>query len=209
MTKKTPDAEKRKQIIERALALFFSRGVTPVSMEEIASTQGISKKTLYKFFPNKTALAEAAIENRMLEVVASASQVAEDRSLPFPQRLRGILGVVSRQIALLGQGLVQDISFNHPQLWERIDTFRREHVFSLITGMIEEGIRTGYIRAEIDSKLVPLLFINAITSVITPAQLMSLPYPPAQIFDAFFRILFGGILSEKARREFFGQEEKK
>lgn len=209
MTKRTPDTEKRRQILERALALFFARGITPVSMEDIASTQGISKKTLYKFFPNKAALVEAAIESRMTQIVASALKVAEDRSLPFPHRLRGILAIVSRQIGLLGQGLVQDMYFNQPEIWDRIDKYRREHVFSLITGMIEEGIKTGYIRSEVDSRLVPVLFLNAISSVLTPAQFMSLPYPPEQVFEAFFRILFGGILSEKARREFFDQEEMK
>ena len=207
MTTKLPDSEKRKQIVDRSRALFLERGFSALSMGDIASLQGISKKTLYRYFPNKAALSEAAIEERIVEVVAEIQRIADDRSLPLLRRLRGVLGVVSRQIAALGDTLVKDLYYHYPELWERIDKFRRERVFGVITGLFEEGIREGYFRREIEPRLVPLLFLNAMATVMTPAQLVSLPIPPVQVFDAFFRILFGGILAEDARRQFFSEED--
>jgi len=206
MKTKIPDAEKRRQIVDRSRALFLERGFSALTMEEIASLQGISKKTLYRYFPNKAALSEAAVEERIIEVVAQIQLVADDHSLPLMRRLRGVLRIVSQQIAALGESLVKDLYYHHPELWERIDKFRRERVFGVISGLFEEGVREGHIRKDIDGRLVPLLFLNAIAAVMTPAQLVSLPLPPVQIFDAFFRILFGGILTDDARREFFSEE---
>jgi len=34
------------------------------------------------------------------------------------------------------------------------------------------------------------------------------PLAPVELFEAFIRILFGGILTDDARRQFFAQEEK-
>ncbi|HVO40906.1 MAG TPA: TetR/AcrR family transcriptional regulator, partial [Spirochaetia bacterium] len=206
MVGKVSDGEKRKQIVDRSRALFLERGFSALSMEEIASLQGISKKTLYRYFPNKAALSEAAIEERILEVVAEIQRIADDPGLPLLRRLRGVLRVVSRQIAALGENLVKDLYYHYPELWERIDRFRRERVFGVITRLFEEGIREGYFRRDIEPRLVPVLFINAVSTVMTPAQLVSLPFPPVQLFDSFFRILFGGILTDDARHEFFSEE---
>lgn len=178
-------------------------------MDEIAALQGISKKTIYKFFPNKRALIAAAIEETMSEAAARVSSVADDPGRPFLDRLREILRVVSRQLGELGETLIKDLYYHEPELWERIDQFRREHIFSIIARLFEEGMREGFIRSDTHGSLVPLLFINALSSVMTPAQFVNLPLAPAELFEAFIRILFEGILTDKARRRFFAQEGKK
>jgi AcrR family transcriptional regulator len=206
MGQRVPEAEKRKQILDRSRTIFMARGVSALSMDQIASLQGISKKTLYKFFQNKAALTEEAIESRIREIAAHVEEIARNSDLSFLARMRGIFDVVSRQIAELGENFVRDIYYHEPEIWERIDKFRREHVFAIITGLLKEGIREGHIRDDIDGRLVPLLFTSTISSVMTPAQLVKLPFPPAELFDAFIRILFGGVLTEKARRQFFSRE---
>jgi AcrR family transcriptional regulator len=178
-------------------------------MGEIASLQGISKKTLYKFFPNKAALAETTIEERIQEMAESLETIACNPDLSFLARLRGIFSIVSRQIEEVGENLMRDIYYHEPELWELIDKFRRERVFSIVTKLLEAGMKEGFIRDDIDGRLVPLLFVNAVSSVMTPAQFVKLSFPPAELFDAFIRILFVGVLSEKGRRRFFAQEEKK
>jgi len=208
MGQRVPEAEKRKQILDRSRAIFMARGVSALSMDQIASLQGISKKTLYRFFPNKAALTEEAIESRIREVAANVGKIAGNSDLSFLARMRGIFGIVSRQISELGENFIKDVYYNEPEIWERIDKFRREHIFEIITRLFKEGIRQGHIRDDIDGRLVPLLFTNTISSVMTPEQLVKLPFPPAELFDAFIRILFGGVLTEKARRQFFTREGK-
>jgi hypothetical protein len=120
--------------------------------------------------------------------------------------LQKIFEIVSRQIAGLSENFVRDVYYHEPEIWERIDKFRREQVFEIITHLLGEGIRDGFIRDDIDGRLVPTLFTNTLSAVMTPAQLVKLPFPPAKLFDAFIRILFGGVLTEKARRKFFSRE---
>ena len=208
MKQRTSDAEKRRQIVDRSRTLFLTRGVSALSMDEIASLQGISKKTLYKFFPNKDALLFEAIEERLTEIAARVTRISQDSDLPFLARLKGIFGVVSRQIAELGETLVKDIYYKKPEIWEQIDRFRRERIFGVITRLLEEGMNEGFIRNDVDGRVIPVLFVNAANSVMTPAQLVKLPFPPVVLFDSFIRILFGGVLTEKARRQFFTQEGK-
>lgn len=46
-------AQLKDSILERAMAMFKSRGIKDVTMDEIASSMGISKRTLYEVFENK------------------------------------------------------------------------------------------------------------------------------------------------------------
>jgi AcrR family transcriptional regulator len=208
VARQTTDEQKRGKILERSRALFLEQGISGLSMDRIAARQGISKKTLYRFFPNKDALVSEAIEERIAAVAAQAEAIEADSGRRWIDRLQGILRMVSAQVAELGDSLIRDIYYNRPELWEKIDRFRRERVFSIITRLLEEGRKKGFVRDDIDGRLVPLLFASAAGSVLTPAQLMMLPFPPVEVFDAFIRILFGGILTESARRKLFARERK-
>ena len=206
--KRMTDAEKRKKILYRSRALLLEHGVSALSMDRIASLQGVSKKTLYEFFPNKDALVSEAIEERIAAVAGEAAAIEADHGLHWVERLRAILRLVSRQISELGESLIKDIYYNRPELWERIDRFRQEQVFSTITRLLDDGRKKGFVRDDIDGRLVPLLFVSAVSAVMTPAQFVKLPFPPVEVFDAFIRILWGGILTDSARRKFFPKESK-
>ena len=45
--------ESRKRIVETAAQLFNSRGIRGVTMDDIAASLRISKRTLYETFANK------------------------------------------------------------------------------------------------------------------------------------------------------------
>jgi TetR/AcrR family transcriptional regulator, transcriptional repressor of aconitase len=208
MVKGVPDAEKRRMIVDRTRSIFFERGVSALTMEEIASLQGISKKTLYRFFPNKDALILTVVEDRVKAIAAEATRLEQDTNIPWLDRIGGIFKVVGTQISAISETTVRDIYYNKPEMWERIDKFRQEHVFGIVTRLLEEGRKKGFIRKDVDGRLVPLLFVSAISAVLTPSQMLKLPFPPGMLFDSFIRILFGGILTESARRKLFTQEGK-
>src|SRR5919201_6323793 len=48
--------ERLRQIIEAALEVFGERGLAGARLEEIAKRAGVSKGTIYLYFPNKEAL---------------------------------------------------------------------------------------------------------------------------------------------------------
>ena len=53
----------REKIIHKASELFLTLGFKSVTMDDIASEMGISKKTIYVHFSNKTKLVEAVTFN--------------------------------------------------------------------------------------------------------------------------------------------------
>jgi AcrR family transcriptional regulator len=65
-----PDEETRVVILNAARAEFVVTGFAAASMENVARRAGVSSKTLYRFFPNKAALFEGMITNRLERFVS-------------------------------------------------------------------------------------------------------------------------------------------
>jgi AcrR family transcriptional regulator len=205
--KRVPDKENRGKILSRSRVMFMTQGISAVTMERIAARQGISKKTLYRFFPNKNELIAAVVEDQiseMREEILEISRTGES----LLDRMRAILRVVSERLAGLGENLIRDIYYKEPEIWERVDRFRRETVLGIITKLLDEGRRSGFIRKDVDTRLLPTIFLNALGSILSPSQFLAMPVPPAKVFDQLIHILFGGILTAEARKMFFSGGEK-
>jgi len=195
------DEAKRKRILEGSQSLFFRQGISSLTMDQIAALQGISKKTLYKYFANKMELVEAALEDRIQRIAAEVYAVVDDHARPFPRRMAEVLGVLSRQLALLGDRLLNDIVYREPHLWERIDRFRREKVFGAMSSLLQQGISDGFVRTDIEARLIPMMFLTTLTTIMSPPQFFELTSPPAVIFQTVTRVLLGGILTEDGRAQ--------
>jgi AcrR family transcriptional regulator len=59
----------REKIIEKSNELFLNLGFKSVTMDEIANALGVSKKTIYKYFKNKTELVDT-VANYTFDVIS-------------------------------------------------------------------------------------------------------------------------------------------
>lgn len=59
---------KRASVLLHAEKLFLEKGITMVSMNDIASTSGISRATMYRYFENKEAIV-FTLASRMMQLI--------------------------------------------------------------------------------------------------------------------------------------------
>lgn len=81
MRTRLPRAERERQMLESARALFASRGYAAVTMDEVAAAVGVTKPLLYNYYGNKEQLFLACMEpaaDALLDTVVTAVQGAED-----------------------------------------------------------------------------------------------------------------------------------
>jgi AcrR family transcriptional regulator len=79
--------EQRESILEAAQALFLRQGLEKTTMVDIAAAAGVTKVTLYRYFPNRDEIA-LAVYPRILAEIASLLSAAEPMlSLPNAKQL--------------------------------------------------------------------------------------------------------------------------
>jgi AcrR family transcriptional regulator len=59
--------EVQERILHKSHELFMRYGLRTISMDEIATQLGISKKTIYQFYADKDALVEAVVNLEICE----------------------------------------------------------------------------------------------------------------------------------------------
>src|SRR5262245_27932482 len=59
-------ADRPGEILEAALSCFAERGFAATRLEDIAARAGVTKGTLYLYFPNKEELFKALVRGRLL-----------------------------------------------------------------------------------------------------------------------------------------------
>lgn len=57
-------SDSREQVLDAAAALFYAHGVRAVSVDAVVAASGLSKMTLYRYFPSKDELVAAYLEQR-------------------------------------------------------------------------------------------------------------------------------------------------
>jgi AcrR family transcriptional regulator len=80
----TPDAgvrQRRKdarpqELLEAALALFVEKGFAATRAEEVARRAGVSKGTLYLYYPSKEELFKAVVRHNLTSLIAEGEQMA-------------------------------------------------------------------------------------------------------------------------------------
>lgn len=192
--------------MEKSRELFYKNGYSKVTVDEIALSLGISKKTIYKYYSGKQQILEMIFNNFKQVLSGEVNAVLDNKSLKYPDKLKQMMTRVA--IALSGMSTIffVDIQDNFPDLWDQINTYKQEAAFLRFNRLIQEGIDTGYVKKGINKDMVVAIYASAIDNLLDPHFLNQLPVEirqgmpqyPAEIFDNALRIIYEGILTEDA-----------
>jgi AcrR family transcriptional regulator len=84
-------AERERQILDAAIAVFGERGYQSASMEQVAERVGVTKPVLYTHFGSKDGLLLACIARARAELLEVTSTAAASASTPEEMLRRGTL----------------------------------------------------------------------------------------------------------------------
>jgi AcrR family transcriptional regulator len=137
-------AYKRERILEEAMALFYARGFTGTTLDDIAAKLGVTKPFIYTHFRSKTDLLAAVCLPTIEMSVAAVAQAAKTAGTPT-QRLRRAI-VDFAKIVLVRQPNIA-IYFREeknlsPEAHEEINA-QRKKFDRLLSKLLQEGVAAG------------------------------------------------------------------
>ena len=140
--------ERPRQILHAALEVFDQRGLAGARLDDIARRAGVSKGTIYLYFPNKEELfrevVRAVIVDRLREAAAKASE--GDPLHELKRYLRGYWEFVRSPEFQTIFKLVNGELHNFPDLAEFYGREVVRPANELLAGMIRRGIDRGDFR---------------------------------------------------------------
>jgi len=207
MSKKTSSEGK---ILDAAYRLFLGKGYRHTTMDEIALELGMSKKTLYKYYPGKMELLSASFEVLKTKMTAKVEAILENKYIPFPLKLKSTLTVIATHLAPINPELFEDLREYAPEIWEDLRLYINESAFERFQKLIEQGVVQGLVNPKFNINLVVMLYAAAVQSLLDPKFRSQFPesiqkgmkLSPFEVYDQAITIIYNGILTEEARNEF-------
>jgi hypothetical protein len=196
------DKEVKERIIIKAEEMFLQFGYSKVTMEEIAAGLGISKKTIYKFFPSKENLIREMILNRQCVVESYINKIWGDENLDFVAKLKSMMDYLGQQTSRIRGPLMDDIRKCIPDVWNEIHDFKKIKSLEKAKELFELGIKNGAFRSDIGQDIVILMFSFATEGILNPEILSQIPYTGPQVIETIFKVLFEGIFTEEGRAKY-------
>lgn len=189
----------RAKIVRKASEEILVRGYTRVTMDDIATGLGMSKKTLYRVFPGKREMLLAVLSEVTGEIERGLLAVLARGDADFTEKLRRVMEYVGVQYSRLGEGFLEDLRTSEPDILRNLERFRDDLVHRYFRQLIEEGIQKGAFRADIDSRVLAMVYIASVRQILNPRTMVDLGTSALRTYEAIFRLLFEGMLADESR----------
>ena len=155
------------RIVQGSLRQFMQYGFRNVSMDDIASNLGMSKKTLYQHFTEKEELVAAAlefdIENNQKDCVrcinTSNNAVAE---------VYDIISVVAEQLRDMNPMVLFEMQKFHPKAFKRFQQHKDEFILKMIHQNLLRGIAEGLYREDINIEVLAKFRLESMMLIFNP-----------------------------------------
>jgi AcrR family transcriptional regulator len=196
------DEDVKQRIMLEARGLFFRYGFSKVTMDEAAEALGMSKKTLYRYFASKEDLLEEVTSAHLQECDEALKAICHRQDLSPLERLKLTMRYITGLMSQMSEPLVHDLRRNAPDMWKRVEEHRQKNIETDFGSLIKEGRQKGMFRKDVDERLFILIYSNVVRDILNPEVLSGLPFKPSQVYDAICKVLFEGLLTDKARAEY-------
>ncbi len=198
--------EIKERILNKAEEMFLQYGFSKVTMDEIASGLGMSKKTLYKFFSGKENLVRELIKNRQCETENNINLIWADKELDFVGKLRKMMNYIGKQSSKIKGPLFDDLRKSMPEIWTEVHDFKKIKGLEKATELFKKGIENHVFREDVAQDMVLLIYTSAIQSIMNHETLAQLPISANQAIEAIFTVIFEGILTEEGRHKYISYQ---
>jgi AcrR family transcriptional regulator len=188
------------KIIELTEEKFFRDGFYKTTMDEVASELRISKKTIYKFFPSKDDLVKA-IAKYFMNRLKSNILPALNSNRNAIEKLGDLINILAKVSEKISATRMEELKRHYPSLWNEIDSFRTEMMFGNITKVIEQGKKEGLF-VDYPTNIIMNVLVASVRTIVNPDFILNNNFSIIEAARFAFRIVIGGILTDKGKKEF-------
>ncbi len=196
----------KKRIIQESLKLFMKYGVKSITMNEIAQSCGISKRTLYENFEDKDELLSICVKT-MNAHTRNENQLLEDKSKNVLDFFMQSVQQFGEKTSQVNPNFFRELNKFHPNIAKE----QLEHVENTVipdmTELIQKGIAEGVFRTDINIELIIRLLLSQFDSIINSDFIEKVKVPVTEIFQTVVLHFVRSIATSKGLKniEAFGK----
>jgi AcrR family transcriptional regulator len=158
------------ELLDAALQLFVEKGFAATRSEEVAARAGVSKGTLYLYFPSKAELFKAVVRTNLSYLIAEGQQIANAYEGPTCELLRLLMQTWWQRVGFTAAGGISKIIIAEVRNFPDLAQFYVDEVVlpahKLLAGTLQRGIDRGEFR--------PVPLADAVHALVAPSLFLAM-----------------------------------
>ncbi|WP_405379681.1 TetR/AcrR family transcriptional regulator [Maribacter sp. LLG6340-A2] len=188
----------KEKIRNTATTLFLERGFKSITMDDIANELGMSKKTIYNEYSNKTELVEDCVMHKFCTLSEGIDSIAAMEKNPIVELYEIKKYVMSHLNDEKTSPQFQLMKY-YPKIYSEMKKMHFDKMQKCVLTNVLRGKQQGIYRDNIDSEFVARIYYTGMNNIkdqnIFPIKL----FPVAKLMDSFLEYHLRGIVTPKGR----------
>ena len=151
-------------ILEKTRELFLTIGFKSVTMDDIANALGMSKKTIYQHFNNKTKLVESTTLYIQKVISEGISKICSLNKNPI-EEIYAIKHFVSDHLKNEKSSPQFQLKKYYPNIYKSIKGHQFELMYRCIQTNINRGVQLGIYRKNMNIDFITRLYFNCVMAI--------------------------------------------
>lgn len=191
--------EIRTKILIGAETLFLKYGFKSITMDDIARELGISKKTLYQFFEDKTMLVDETVVRHITHEMAFCTDQCTKIKDPieFMLTITDSFSDLKKQI---NQSILFDLKKYFKPTWDKLNKFRVEFIYNEVLNNLQLGKQKGYYHKDLDEQLTARFYIHLVDYILNPDNYLDTKFDFKTVHAEMMRYHLRSICTEKGMK---------
>lgn len=188
--------EELKAILTKVRELYMRYGIKSITMDDVASNLGISKKTLYKYVSDKEDLVAKTIDFE-LEMQKDNMNCKQGDNLNAIEQLLFVSKMINHKLKQMNPSTEYDLRKYYPAHYHKLITARREQMYNNVVANIVKGKTEGLFRVDLNEDIIAKLQISRIENMMGNEVFSITEFTSNKFFQEIFIYHIRGIANEK------------
>lgn len=186
----------KQRILQEASLLLFAMGPVAMTMDMVARSCGISKRTLYEQFPDKKTLIGECMLADHDKTAAEFKRIFDDASNCF-EALFGVFAFMRKKLASTHITFHDDIKRLYPDLHCSLHKESDHQRVMGLASVLSNAQSEGLVVESINTQVASFLFFATIKSLHRINQISEYDFTQMDVFDGAFINFLRGVASAK------------
>ncbi|TDQ32586.1 TetR/AcrR family transcriptional regulator [Zeaxanthinibacter enoshimensis] len=188
----------KEKILDKATELFLSRGFKSVTMDDLAQELGISKKTIYTHFSNKTQIVKESVMQLFDQIAAGIEHICSLGKNPI-EELYEIKKFAMTHLKDEQSSPQYQLQKYYPAIFETVRKKQFELMQDCVVKNLKIGIEQGIYRENINIEFVARIYFSGVNSIKDPNLFPADLFTAREIMDIYLEYHLRGIITPKGR----------
>ena len=130
-------------------------------MDDLARDLGISKKTIYQYFPNKAAMLKLVAAAFIEEEKEQSERLTSESSNAIDENIR-ILNWSVQTFDNIAPNVMKEVEKYYPEVWQLFQTFLLSYIVAKTKKNLEWGIEEGLYRKGLNLELTSRIRVTQV-----------------------------------------------